>query len=297
MAHASVARGLFFAGLGGVCWGFSGACAQLLTDTYDISIPWLICVRLLFGSVFFLTLAALKSPGRLRKVPKEPKLLGILVLYAVLGVLGPQVFYLTTISFTNAGIATVMERMGLILILAITCFKFRRVPKVREVLGVILALVGVFLIATEGNVGHLAISPEGLICGCILAVTMVFYTVLPVHLLAEWGNFVTTGLGMLIAGILAWVVVQPWTIAVDLTPEVIFYVALMVIAGTFCSYGFFMQGVKEAGSMKAGLMGCTEPVAATAFAAIWLGTTFAPPVLVGIVLIIVMIFLVQGSEE
>ena len=126
---------------------------------------------------------------------------------------------------------------------------------------------------------------------------MVFYTVLPVRLLAEWGNFVTTGLGMLIAGILAWVVVQPWTIAVDLTPEVIFYVALMVIAGTFCSYGFFMQGVKEAGSMKAGLMGCTEPVAATAFAAIWLGTTFAPPVLVGIVLIIVMIFLVQGSEE
>ena len=86
MAHASVARGLFFAGLGGVCWGFSGACAQLLTDTYDISIPWLICVRLLFGSVFFLTLAALKSPGRLRKVPKEPKLLGIFAAICTAGI-------------------------------------------------------------------------------------------------------------------------------------------------------------------------------------------------------------------
>lgn len=297
MAQSSVVRGLFFAGLGGVCWGFSGACAQLLTGTYGVTIPWLICVRLVFGAAFFLGIAWVKDSARFKDIPKRKDLLSLLAAYAVLGVLMPQVCYLNAIYYTNAGIATVMERLGLIVVLVYTCIRLRRGPRAKEVLGVILALVGVFLIATQGNVGSLAIPPEGLAYGALLALSLLFYTVLPVKPLAAWGNFITTGLGMLIAGVVAWAVVQPWTIEVELSGEVVFYIVLMIVAGTICSYGFFMQGIKEAGSMRAGLMGCTEPVAATAFAALWLGTVFTPPALAGILFIIVMMFLLKDVGE
>lgn len=293
----SVARGMAFAGLGGVCWGFSGACAQLLTDVYHLSIPWVICVRLLFGALFFLGIADLRTPERFKQVPKDRKLLGYLFAYAALGILMPQVCYLSTISYTNAGIATVMERTGLLVVLAYTCIKLHRGPKLKEIIGIALALVGVFLIATDGNIGQLAIPWEGLAFGLALALSLLFYTVLPGKPLAAWGNFVTTGLGMLIAGIIAWIVVQPWTVPVDYSPDMVFYLVLMILAGTIMSYGFFMEGIKQAGSMRAGLMGCTEPVSAVLFSALWLGSVFTPPAIAGIVLIIAMMFLVRGSGE
>lgn len=297
LGKGSVVRGIFFAGLGGACWGFSGACAQLITTWYNIPVPWLICVRLIFGAAFFLILAFINSRDKLREVGKDKKLLLLMVAYAVLGVLMPQFSYLSTISYTNAGIATVLERMGLILVLAYSCFRLHRGPKKTELFGLVLALVGVFLIATDGRIGNLALPIEGLFFGALLAISLLFYTVLPVKLLAQWGNFVTTGISMLTAWVIAMAVVQPWNIQVELSSDALFYIVLFIVFGTIASYGLFMQGIKEAGSVRAGLVGCTEPISATAFAALWLGTSFTPPVLTGIVFIIVMMFFIRDAGE
>lgn len=297
MGKASVVRGLIFAGLSGVCWGFSGACAQLLTSQYDLSIPWLLCVRLFFGSLFFLILAYINTRDKLKSVTKDKKLLVLLLANALLGVLAPQFFYLSSIAYNNAGIATVLERVGLVLILIYTCVRLSRGPKKTEILGLVLALTGVFLIATEGRIGNFALSPEGAIFGALTAVVLLLTSVLPLKLLDAWGNFVTSGLSLGLACIAAVAIVQPWNIQVNLDFNGYFFVGVMVVVGTICSYFFFFQGVKEAGPMRAGLMGCTEPISATAFAALWLGTSFAPPVLAGMALIIVMMFFIRDTGE
>ena len=49
-----VVRGIVFAALGGICWGFSGTCAQLMTSGFGVPVSWITCVRLLLAAVIFL---------------------------------------------------------------------------------------------------------------------------------------------------------------------------------------------------------------------------------------------------
>ena len=122
-------------------------------------------------------------------------------------------------------------------------------------------------------------------------------TLLPEKLLAKWGSFIVTGLGMLVAGVIICAVEQPWSVPVEFSPGMVVALAAMVVLGTFLAYLFYLQGVKEAGAMRAGLVGCIEPVAATVFSAVWLKTAVTWADIVGMVLIIGMVVLVTVKPK
>ena len=130
-----------------------------------------------------------------------------------------------------------------------------------------------------------------------MACGFVGYTLLPEKLLAKWGRFIVTGLGMLVAGVIICAVEQPWSVPVEFSPGMVVALAAMVVLGTFLAYLFYLQGVKEAGAMRAGLVGCIEPVAATVFSAVWLKTAVTWADIVGMVLIIGMVVLVTVKPK
>nr|WP_080803702.1 GNAT family N-acetyltransferase [Arabiibacter massiliensis] len=293
-----VARGIVFAALGGVCWGFSGTCAQLMTSGYGVPVAWITCVRLLLAAVIFLVVCVIREPRNLLAALRDKRSLARIAAFSLLGVLLTQVSYLTAIAFTNAGTGTVLERLGLVLIMLFVCVRMRRLPKVREAAGLVLAIAGTVLIATKGNFSSLAIPAEGLFWGLVSAFALACYTLIPGKVLEKWGSFIVTGLAMLIGGVVATAAVQPWTISVSLTPDLAFVMGAMVLVGTFAAYLFYLQGITDAGPVRAGLVGCVEPVSATVISAVWLGTPVGPVDLVGIGMIIVMMFLVtQRGEE
>lgn len=294
---AGVARGILFAALGGTCWGFSGTCAQLLTTEYGLDPAWIVCVRLPFAALLFLAVCVAKDRDRLLGALRDRRTVVGLVLFALFGILLTQLSYLTAISLTNAGTGTVMERLGLVLLTAVVCAMSRRLPYPREVAGVLLAVAGTFLIATKGSFDGLAIPPEALAWGFLLACGFVGYTLLPEKLLARWGSFVVTGVGMLIAGVIICAAERPWEVPVSFSPGMLAALAAMVLLGTFFAYLFYLQGVKEAGAMRAGLVGCIEPVAATAFSALWLGTPVTWADLAGMALILAMVVLVTVKPK
>lgn len=297
LLRARVARGILFAALGGTFWGFSGTCAQLLTTTYGLDPGWIICIRLPFAALLFLAVSAVRERDRLIAAVRDPKTLLGIVLFAIFGILLTQYSYLTAISLTNAGTGTVMERLGLVLLTILVCAMARRLPHVREVVGVLLAVAGTFFIATKGSFDGLTIPPEALVWGFLLACGFVGYTLLPEKLLAKWGSFIVTGLGMLVAGVIICAVEQPWSVPVEFSPGMVAALAAMVVLGTFLAYLFYLQGVKEAGAMRAGLVGCIEPVAATVFSAVWLKTAVTWADIVGMVLIIGMVVLVTVKPK
>lgn len=292
-----VLRGILFAALGGVFWGFSGTCAQHLTRDLGVPVMWITCVRLLMAAALFFAVVLVREPQRLRAVMHDGRSLARIAVFALFGVLLTQVSYLSAISYTNAGTGTVLERLGLIVIMLIICVRGRRLPHAREFLGLLFAIAGTFLIATKGNIGALAIPPEGLMWGFASAVALACYTLMPGRLLKEWGSFVVMALAMLLAGVLATAFVQPWTIPVNITPELIGVLVAMVFLGTFLAYLFYLQGIADAGPMRAGLVGCVEPLSAMVISAVWLGTPVTPFDLAGCGLIIVMMFLVTEREE
>lgn len=292
-----VMRGAICALLGGAAWGFSGTCAQLLLNNFGIPSLWVTCVRLAIAAVVFMLLAIFMDGRTLRACLRDVRSLVQIALFAVFGVVFTQMSYLLAISNTNAGTATVIQQIGLVIIMVITCVRFRRGPKAREVAGLLFAIAGVLVIATQGDPTSLSISPEGLFWGIMCGIGLACYTLLPEQVLGKWGSLSVTGLAMLFGGFVAAAVVRPWTYDVALSPGAIAALAALVVIGTFLAYLLYLQGVKDAGPVRASLLCCIEPVSAMAISAVWLGTPVSLWDGVGCILILVMIFLVTGSPK
>lgn len=287
--YPHMTRGMLCAFGGACCWGFSGTCAQLLTDSYGIPVAWITCVRMMLAAVLFLAVVCVRDHRALLAVLRDTRSLVRIAGFGLLGVLLTQVSYLSAIAYTNAGIGTVLERLGLIVIMLFTCWRTWRLPRAREFAGLVLALTGTFLIATKGQIGSLSIPIEGLLFGTMSAFALAFYTLMPVKPLKKWGPFIVTGLAMFMGGIVACALFRPWSIPVDLSPTVVGTLIAMVLVGTLGAYVLYLQGVTDAGPVRASLIGCMEPVSATVISAVWLHTPVVPVDLAGIALILCMV--------
>lgn len=288
-----IRRGIVATLVGGTFWGLNGTVSKWLMDTYAIDPLWLVCLRELTACWLFLAAAAVTAQGReqLTGVLRSPR--GLLQILGVsLGaILFSQVAYLEAIDWTNSATATIMQSLGMVLVLVYVCVRMRRQPRRRELLGVALALVGTYLVATGGNPGQLNLPPEGLAWGLGCAAAAVCLSILPAAPMARWGNFTVNGLAFLVSGVLLSLWYRPWEHMPALDGVAVAVLALCVVVGTFGAYALYLQGVKDAGSMRASLLGTIEPVTATLATVVWLGTSFSPAEVAGFALIIVMVYL------
>ena len=265
-------RGVACVAISGILWGFSGTCGQLLSQNCGVPVTWVVVQRLGWSAVFFLIAGLLFKRREMVGLVSNRRSLIQAAVYAVFGIIGCQWFYMEVIAWTNAGTGTLMEQLGLIVVLAVTCVKQHRPPRALEVVGLILALLGVFLVSTHGNPSTLVFAPEGLAWGMAAALGMAAYILLPVPLLEKHDSFTVTSVAMVIAALASVLLFRPWTMDVALTPEVIFGTAGMVICGTILAYFLFLEGIKYTGPVLAGLLDTIELVAAFVISALWLGT-------------------------
>ena len=288
-----IRRGIVATLVGGTFWGLNGTVSKWLMDTYAIDPLWLVCLRELTACWLFLAAAAVTAQGReqLTGVLRSPRGLAQVLGVSLGAILFSQVAYLEAIDWTNSATATIMQSLGMVLVLAYVCVRMRRQPRRRELLGVALALVGTYLVATGGNPGQLNLPPEGLAWGLGCAAAAACLSILPAAPMARWGNFTVNGLAFLVSGVLLSLWYRPWEHMPALDGVAVAVLALCVVVGTFGAYALYLQGVKDAGSMRASLLGTIEPVTATLATVVWLGTSFSPAEVAGFALIIVMVYL------
>lgn len=294
---ARVRRGVVATLLGGMLWGINGTVGKYLMDTYAVDPLWFACVRELLGCWLFLVPAFLHNRSQLKDAVSSPK--NILWIYGVglSAILFSQVAYLQAIYWTNSATATIIQSLGMLLVLVYVCLVRRRSPRKREVLGIACALVGTYLVATGGRPGELALPVEGALWGVLLAVSSACLSIVPKRAMEKWGNFTVNGIAFLLSGITLAAFVRPWENipAFDALGAALF--AFCIVFGTFGAYALFLQGVKDAGSMRAALLGTSEPVTATLATALWLRTPFSAADLIGFALILAMVFLTAGNDE
>ena len=290
-------RGVVCALLGGVFWGFSANCAEVLMGRYGVPVEWITCVRLACAAAFFLVLSAVRDRRRIAILLKDGPSLARIAGFALLGILLTQVSYLSAIGLAGAGTALLLEQLGLALVMLYACLAARRAPLPREAAGLVCALAGVLLIATQGDLSTLAVPAGGLAWGLVSAVSLAFYNLMPVRPLAAYGSFLVTGVAMALAGAVALVAFRPWEQRVVLPAEGWAVFVAIVAVGTILAYLLFVQGIKDAGPVRAGLLGSIEPVSAMVISAAWLGTPVTPWDVVGAAAIVSMIFLVSEREK
>ena len=285
-------RGIIFALLSGISWGFSGACAQYLFGAYGLDPLWISSVRMLFAGLMLAVVALIGFRGAFMALWKSPQYLVRLIIFSIFGLAFCQITYLLTIQYSNAGTATIIQYIGPVLTVFYLCFLARRFPTKRENLALVCVIIGVFLLATHGNPAVMVLSPEALFWGLVSAFAYMLYSLLPRKLMFRFGSVPVVAAALLIDGIAFTLALQSWTKipTMDASGYVVLFVGL-VFFGTVVGFSLFFQAVKDIGAAKSGLMASIETVSATAFAVLWLGTSFAWIDIVGFVFIMATVFI------
>lgn len=278
---------------GGVLWGVNATVSKILMGSYGADPLWIACVRELLAGVIFLVCSGLFTPDKLMGALKDRGSYPRLLICSLTCVLMVQVSYLKAIDWTNSGTATVLQTLNLLVVLAFVCVMGRRLPGKRESVGVALAFVGTVLIATGGDLTQLSLPLPGLLWGLADAVGTSMMTILPIALMARWGNFTVNGIMFMISGILLLPFVKPWATAPALDWVGVALMAFTVIGGTFGAFWLFLAGTQKCGAMRATMLGTSEPVTATISGVLFAGAVFTPTDLAGFAMIIIMVFLVR----
>lgn len=286
-------RGMAYALAGGALWGFSGTAVSHLFRESGIDPMWVMSVRMVLAGILFLLLSAVRGDRRPIELLRDKSAVRDLLLFTGGGLFLNQFSYLMAIQATNSATATVLQSLQLLPVAAVACVAGRRAPKRREVIGMVLALGGTFLITTGGDPSQMALPPAGLTFGLLAALGGAGLAVFPRRILARYGVAAVNGWAMLMVGLAAAPFVPDWGRAVasfDVSCWAVF--AALVVLGTWCSYLFYMQGVREIGSLKTAMLSTVEPISATVLSALWIGVVFSPTDLLGFAMIIIMMPLV-----
>ena len=286
-------RGVACALAGGALWGFSGTAVSYLFRSSGIDPMWVMSVRMVLAGILFLLFSVARGDRRPFELLRDKSAVRDLLLFAGAGLFLNQFAYLMAIQATNSATATVLQSLQLLPVAAVACVIGRRAPKRREVIGMVLALAGTFLITTGGDPSQMALPPAGLAFGLLAALGGAGLAVFPGKILSTYGVSAVNGWAMLLVGLIAAPFVPDWGQAVasfDISCWVVF--GALVVLGTWCSYLFYMQGVHEIGSLKTAMLSTVEPISATVLSALWIGVVFSPTDLLGFAMIIIMMPLV-----
>lgn len=284
-------RGTLLTIAGGTLWGINGTVSKILMSEYGVDPLWMACARELTACWLFLAAARATAPGRISEALHDKRAMLGMLSVAIFSILLSQVAYLEAISWTNSATATILQSLSVVLVMVYVCFVNRRLPRRREAVGVALAIVGTFLVATGGNFGALSLPLGGLAWGFMCALAAAILAIQPVNMMHHWGNFVVNGFAFLISGIVLSVATQPWTHMPALDARGVALLVFSIVLGTFGAYGLYLQGVKEVGSMRGSMLSTAEPVTATITSVLLMGIAFSPADLVGFAMILAMVFL------
>jgi drug/metabolite transporter (DMT)-like permease len=293
---SKILRGTLLTIIGGICWGFSGACGQYLFTHYGLDTAWLASVRMISAGLLLVLYGIIISRKSMAAIWNNRKDIITLLVFSIFGLMFCQYAYLLAISYSNAGTATVLQYLFPVFIMLYVCISTHQLPKKIEIASIVLALSGTFILATHGNLREMAITKQGLIWGILAGIAVAFYSIISRSIMGKYGSVTVTGYGMLIGGVVLCIMGQTWNNMPQLDTNGIIAIFSIVLIGTVFAFTLYFQGIKDIGAVKASMLVCVELVSAALFAMIWLHTQFEVFDLVGFVFITMTVFLLAKKD-
>ena len=297
MNRKSFVIGASLALIPGILWGLSGVFGQYLFQQQGLSAEWLVTVRLLISGGLMLLISFGVDRKKTVAIFHDRKDTIRLLIFAVFGLMAVQLTYFVAIAKSNAPTATILQYVFPVLIVLYTALRGRKLPQKKEVLAIMMAMVGIFLLVTHGDPHTLNITVEALIWGLASAVAMAFYTMYPGSLQLCWGSPVIVGWGMLFGGIALNFYHPFWEFTGQMNLQIFLMVAFIVLFATFGSFYIYLVSVTMIGATYASLFACIEPLASAFFSVIGLNLVFNAMDWIGSLLILATMFLLSWKTE
>lgn len=135
------ALGIIMTLTGAVFWGLCGSCGQFLFQYKEVTSDWLVPIRLTGAGALILLLLFIKDRENVFAMWREARGRRDILIFALIGMMLCQYGYFTTIQYSNAGTATVLQYTGPAMILVYLCIRNRRRPKIYEVVALFCSMI------------------------------------------------------------------------------------------------------------------------------------------------------------
>lgn len=282
--------GYILTAIGAIGWGISGVCGQYLFTNYHFDSTTLTTIRMIVSGILLLGISKC-SGNQVTSIFKSKQDVARLFLFSIFGLLLCQYTYLAAIEYSNSSTATILQALNVILMAIVISVWNKSKLKMNEVISIVLAILGTFILVTHGNIHAMNVSKLGLFYGLLSACAVVSYTLLSRPILSNYGNTTITGWGMLIGGISFFFISKQWNACVYLDLKVLVLLAMIIVVGTAAGFSLYLKGASLIGPQKATIVGCLEPVSATVLSICVLGTSFQVLDCIGFILILCTVYI------
>lgn len=285
--------------LGATFWGIGGTVSQRLFQVDHISVEWLVSVRLLLTGLILIVLA-LFSKHRMKvfSIWKDKKAVFQLFLFGIFGMLAVQYTYMASINLGNAAVSTLLQYLAPIYIILYLIITKVSKLQVRDMIAVILAITGTFLLLTNGSFTSLSVPFSSVIWGVLSGISLAFYTLYAGPLLLKWGSLNIIGWAMIVGGAGLGFVHPPWQVDMSSwTMDTVMFLLFVIIFGTMFGFWFYLESLKYLKPQETSLLGSVEPLAAIITTVLWLRIPFGIFQLVGTCLILIMVIYLSVFKD
>ena len=293
MEQNSRGKGILLALLGASMWGASGASGQFILQNCQFDTGWLVDTRMLLAGMILLIIDAAGHHGDIFSIWKDKTRAKDLILFGVVGLLAVQYTYFASIRAGNAAAATVLQYlMPVVLIAWSVLIRHERLRPV-EILCVILAVGGTFLLVTHGSLTSLVIPLPAVLWGLGSAFAAAYYTVKPRNLIREWRAPLVVGWGMFIGGVAFLPFAPPWAFSGIWNLQAGLAYAFIIFFGTVVAFGCYLGSLAYLKPSETGSLGSAEPLTAIILSVAFLGVSFGIIDAVGVAMILGTVFLLS----
>ena len=281
-------KGILLIVMGTVSWGASGVISQFLFTQKNFLPLEIVPIRCLFASFILLAIDSALHKGDIFSIWKTKDAF-TLIIFGILGMVGIQYTFFQTIYYSNAATATILQYLMPIVIVFYMIYSTRKLPRYKDIIAVILAMLGTFLLITKGQLTTLSISKTALFWGLVCAVVAAFYTLQPRRLIHKWRATLIIGWGMFIGGFLLTLYSPFWNQGIVYDMESIIALTLITVVGTALAFYGYLESTQYLTPTEISVFASLEPFSSIILSFIFLGTHFGFFEITGALIIIVSI--------
>ena len=271
--------------LAGVLWGTGGPVAQILQLDFGVGTMTVATYRLLVAGTV-ITVFLLVS-GRLRRLHRSGPLLRRLALNAVLHALF-QVLFFAALAMIPVGLSALVKIGSVPVFVTIgLCLLSRRLPSIGLVVPVLLAVIGLGLLAGFPSTDAPPLQVAGgLACALGAGLTFSIMGLANRTQVEGLDPLVNSGLGMLGGAVLLLPAGLATGMAVPATGEVFGMLAFLGLIPTVLAYLAYFAGLRSASDTGVAVGTIAEPLTATLLSVAFLDERMTPLGAFGAVLLI-----------
>ena len=288
----NIFKGTIYSLLSGLIWGICGILGEYFFSHYQVSSGWITSMRLLVAGGFVIVLSSLKLRSQLFEIWKNRNNYLPFLAYAILGIFSVQFFFYLCVEYSNATTATILQFISPVFILLYNRIIYKKKASKKAIFYVLTAMIGVFLMATKGDLSKLSITPLALLTGLLSALGVMFNVILPQRFAKKYGFVPTVGWGMIIAGLFSNFLYPVYEISFQVDAISILICLTIAFLGTAFAFFLSMKAVSLVSPLVVSVVSASEPLSSAILSVLFLGMVLDGFLVLAMILIIVpMVFL------